>query len=173
MWSGPGGRKVQILFPRPIFSFLLFKNLAEEPEAGSMTVIAFATIEDTMNSHAQSPVDPHAYAIVHCQICSEERPCATTSSVTGWKLLFSGMVSTSTACNVLRPSSLRILCGIGRSMSTEAHLRAPSPSTSRLRSASRGPPSTPLEPTPAKKTCSRSSRAGGSNCLEPSGGGSE
>jgi putative ABC transport system permease protein len=36
---------------------------------------------------------------------SEERPCTTTSSATGWNLLLSGMVSISIAANVLRPSS--------------------------------------------------------------------
>ena len=66
------------------------------------------------------------------------------------------MVFTSMASNVSRPSSSRTLCGIGRSVPTEPHLRAPSPSTSRLRSASRGAPSTLLDRTRAKKTSSRS-----------------
>ena len=60
---------------------------------------------------------------------------ASPFSVTNWKLLFSGIVFTSMASNVSRPSSSRTLCGIGRSIPTEPHLRAPSPSTSRLRSA--------------------------------------
>jgi hypothetical protein len=61
----------------------------------------------------------------------------------------------------------------GRSIPTEPYLRAPSPSTSRLRSASRGAPSTLLDRTRAKKTSSRSSLAGRSDCLEPSAGGRE
>src|SRR5262249_37612206 len=55
-----------------------------------------------------------AYAIVQCQISLEERPCAMTSSVTSWKLLFSGIVFTSIPSNVSRPSNSRTLCGIGK-----------------------------------------------------------